>query len=730
MSAARPAAARAALPVAALALPFALSGAGALTLEVTWMRRLALVAGSTAVATTLVLSVYMAGLGLGALAGGRWRPARPVRAYAGLEVAAATWALAFPVLARLVEGLPPGAQAAALLLAPGLAHGATLPVLAGALRREGRAGVAALYAWNTAGAVAGTLLVPWLWMPLLGLTGTERVGAGLALLAAALAASRVPDAASPLPAADPVPRAGAPGDPPPRVVAALVAAGAAGFVGMGLEVAWSRLGALLLGASVYAFALVLAVFLLGTAAGAALGGRSRRVEPGLGLAALGVLAALGTAAWGQLPYGLAMAYDAAGRGAVLPAGALLVAGAMGGAPVASGLVFAHALRLAGPDPDRAAGRVLLANTAGAVAGAAVTGLVLVPGLGLHRAARALAALAVGAAFLAGRRDAQARKGRRTAATGLVLALSLPGWDPAIYAVGLFGQLDRFADLSPRAVHRFAHEGWKLLMVRDGLNATVAVGEGLRSGTRWLSIDGKVDASTGRDMPTQRLSARIPLAFAGPEPDVLVVGLASGVTAGEALAAGAGSLTVVELEPAVVEAAGFFASVNHDVLRNPATRLVLDDARAVLRREERRYDVIVSEPSNPWLAGVGSLFTREYWRLARSRLRPGGVFCQWVQLYSLPPSALRGLVRTFAEVFGRAWLFETIPGADALLVAAPGPLPAELPLEPRLDPDGVRRLGAVGRLHTDDDPWIEFEAPRWLLRETARANEALIEQAAR
>jgi spermidine synthase len=234
------------------------------------------------------------------------------------------------------------------------------------------------------------------------------------------------------------------------------------------------------------------------------------------------------------------------------------------------------------------------------------------------------------------------------------------------------------------------------------------------------------------MPTQVLSGRLPVALARARvasPEVGVVGLASGVTAAEALQAGAARVTVLEIEPAVVRAAALFADVNHGLLDDARAQVIVGDARAWLRRPGPPLDVWISEPSNPWIMGVNNLFTREYWALARARLRPDGVMCQWVQLYSLPPSAFRGLVRTFLDVFPEAWLFETIPGADALLIAAPGPLPPDLPLQPRLDPAGLRRLAGLSRRNTDADPWVEFEAPRWLHRPTAAQNAALIERAA-
>ena len=261
---------------------------------------------------------------------------------------------------------------------------------------------------------------------------------------------------------------------------------------------------------------------------------------------------------------------------------------------------------------------------------------------------------------------------------------------------------------------------------------VAVGQSQHSGNRWLAINGKVDASTGADMPTQVLSGQVPVevfrARHGRAPRVLVVGLASGVTAHAALQAGAETVTVIELEPQVVAAAALFSDANGDLLSDPRVQVHTADARSWLRRSEQRFDVIISEPSNPWITGVSNLFTREYWQLAHSRLSDGGVFCQWLQLYALPPAAMRSLVRTFTGVFADAWLYETIPGADALLITGP-PVPGGA-LRPTLGPAALGELAGPARPNTDDLPWVELEAPRWLHRPTGPTNAALIEAAAR
>jgi spermidine synthase len=209
--------------------------------------------------------------------------------------------------------------------------------------------------------------------------------------------------------------------------------------------------------------------------------------------------------------------------------------------------------------------------------------------------------------------------------------------------------------------------------------------------------------------------------------VLVVGLASGVTAGTALRdPRVERLVIAEIEPAVVAAEAFFRDVNGSPLTDPRSTLVVGDARAWLAAGEQRFDVIVSEPSNPWITGVSSLFTREYWTLVRSRLRPGGVVCQWVQTYGLGTDELRALLRTFRSVFPDAVVFESIEGADLLLVAGGDPARRGLaPIAPLLDADGLARAAGSGWENTDDRPLVEWRAPFYLHHDTSESNRALL-----
>ncbi|TNE86010.1 MAG: hypothetical protein EP330_24040 [Deltaproteobacteria bacterium] len=709
-----------------------LSGTASLSYEVVWLRRLGLLLGGTQVAAALTLSAFMGGLALGGLASGRLGRGGEragLRAYAGLEAAAAAWSVLFPLGYALVASVTPSMPALGwlgavlLLLPPATALGATWPVLARSLPNRGAAG---LYAANTAGALLGVGLSTFVALPWLGVRGTELFAALLGFAAAGVA-WRAANAPTREVAVEPLVEV-------PEVMSThlstpvlAMAAAAAGCGAMGLELVWMRLSAVALGSSVQMFGVVLATFLGSVALGAWLGRRFPK-DParGLGqaLAAMGLLALCGAMLWGQLPYAVAWTYSVSGPGGVLPASAVLAALAMFGAPVASGMCWSLAVRALGERLEEEAGHLYAANTVGSIAGSLVGGLVAVPLLEITGAVGLFAALptVAGAAVL-----------RRwwVPLPALALYLFLPAWDAKLFAVGVHLRVSDLADTSPEAVEHFARDGWTLEYYDQGMTAAVAVGRSTRTGNVWLSVNGKVDASTGDDMPTQELSGILPVRMAERASDVLVVGLASGVTAGRVLAEpGVERLTVVEIEPSIVRASHYFDHVNGRPLDDRRTTLIEDDARAVLQRPGPQWDVIVSEPSNPWITGVSNLFTEEYWRLARGRLAEDGVFCQWVQLYGMGPDELRGLVRTFTAVFPDAWVFETIEGSDILLVGGAPRVDRELPLRPILSPEQLRALGGEGWLNTDDRPRVEFRAPYYLHYNTAPANSLLLEEAGR
>jgi spermidine synthase len=215
---------------------------------------------------------------------------------------------------------------------------------------------------------------------------------------------------------------------------------------------------------------------------------------------------------------------------------------------------------------------------------------------------------------------------------------------------------------------------ELLSYREGAISTVAVRK--LAGTVSLAIDGKVDASNAGDMLTQRLLAHVPLLLHPNPQRAAILGLGSGVTLGSALTHPLEEAAVLEISPDVVEASRFFEAENHRALQDPRTRLIVGDGRTHLLLGHQQFDMIVSEPSNPWMAGIASLFTREFFQAARNRLAPGGVLCQWAHTYDISSGDLRSIVATFLSVFpdGTLWL---VGDADVLLVGSTEPLDARI-----------------------------------------------------
>ena len=724
----------------AYSLLFFLSGATGLVYELLWVRVLYQTFGSTIQSVTTVVAAYMGGLGLGAWLLGRRadRHERPAALYGWLEIAIGLFGLASPLVLALAHrvyidaasafGLVGGtsvalrfALAGAVLLIPTTLMGGTLPVLTraftGAERAELQRSLGLLYGLNTLGAVVGTALAGFFLIEHVGvrasLWGTAAVNLALGGGAIALARGQLvtPQMSSPDPGREP-------GEQPSRVLrnAALVLIGLTAFAALLDEIAWTRVLVMIVGGSTYAFTLVLLVFLLGIGIGSALVAR-RGAAASETAAAAGAAQALTAAGagllflvFGLLPRYIIAVFQLPSLGATerllamgLAVGAVVLIPAIG-----MGMTFPLLTDLVAPR-DAAGGaevgRAYAINTVGSIIGAVLTGFVLVVTLGTDLTLRlGVLVNVVGALALAGLAARGVAEGsvahRRLrawvlgagglASAALVVALAAPRWStrlidlgPSIYA------RDR---MDAHGVAAFlAHRGTRQLAYREGWNATVSVWE--EASGRSLKVNGKADASDYGDMDTQIIAGLAPVA-ARPDPKTaFLVGYGSGVTA-RVLSdiPGMQRVRVVEIEPAVLDMNRFFLHVNDTALARPNISAIADDARSALQLDPTRYDIIVSEPSNPWLAGVATLYTVEFFRIARSRLAEGGVFCQWVQLYQVPVPVVAGVVRNVREVFPHVHLWFGAPG-DVMVVASDRPL--------AYDPSWIARLvgptGALGEL---------------------------------
>lgn len=767
-------------------LVYALSGASALVYEVAWTRLLTLTIGHGVAAASTVLAAFMGGLAIGAALAGPWSDRadrrQALRAYAALELSIAVLAVLLPFAIGVFDPLlawayangAPGAAfptlrlltSVGLVALPATAMGATFPLAArwfvpDARSATGRAG--ALYAVNTAGAALGALATGFVLLPSLGLRATTWVGVVLNVVVAAAAwtlAARgaevaAPASASPAPASKPAKKSAAGAAPAAAAAATAPArpwlAGAAlaitGFLSLALQIVWSRLLAQIIGPTSYGFSLVVAIFISGLAIGAVVGRfvatRLRAPVAGLTAAvAVAVIAAMAVV-W-QIDHGLmsmaaAVADPASTFASILTRQAWLVVSWLLPLTIALGCAFPFAIRVGTGDTRTLGadlGLVYALNTLGAIAGALVAGFVAIPMLGLHDSLRlfgccgAVAALAV---LVAGRTRGRAAVGAGGLAVGaLVIAALVPGWNQELFASGAYKYA---SSMSADTLQVSLHAG-ELAFYKEGATATVSVREG--AGTTSLAIDGKVDASNSGDMLTQRLLAHLPLLLHPAPRRVAVLGLGSGVTLGSALTHGLERADVLEISPEVVQASRFFDPENGGALRDPRTRLLVGDGRTHIRLARTTYDTIISEPSNPWMAGIAALFTREFFEAAKARLSPGGVLCQWAHTYDISADDLKSIVATFAAVFpdGTLWL---VGDGDVLLIGSNGALtdaiaalPGRLAARPEVvanlatvgvrdafaltsmliaDGPGLRAYAGSARLQTDDYAPVEFTGPR-------------------
>jgi spermidine synthase len=399
------------------------------------------------------------------------------------------------------------------------------------------------------------------------------------------------------------------------------------------------------------------------------------------------------------------------------------------------------------DVGSGVGASFSSNTLGTLMGAAFTGLVLIPALGIQVALLgAIAASAVvGGALLviAGRRRVAAVCVALIGATLVVIVLAGGAWNPVLMTAGYFR--GKTAPVSFEAMQE-RYAGHKLLFSQDGHDSTVTVVD--VEGDVFLKVNGKTDASTLReDMVTQTISGHLPILLHPGDPEeVLVIGLGSGVTAGATLAHPGTTTTSVELSQAVVDGARHFNPQNHDVLGNPRHTMLVADAKDYVHLTSRTFDVVVSEPSNPWISGVASLFTAEFFGAIHGVMSQDGVYLQWLQMYAFTDEAFARSVRTLRSVFPHVtvWRFTR---ADCLLVASKAPLstahlarrmaqvsaefgptsplplgsPAQLLAHQVLSSDAVTAAFAPRPpLNRDEAPFLEFEAPRAMFRRTKPA----------
>ncbi len=767
-------------------LLFFLSGAAALVYEIVWVRSLTLVFGGSHQAVAAGLSIFMGGLALGALLAGTRtdRLARPLALYAVLEFGIAVCALAFTHLMTIYPSLYIAvaggsnrsmlyltavrcAFATAALIVPTTLMGATLPVLTRfvASSVEGvRRPLSFLYGLNTLGAVLGASLAGFVMLRLYAVSTTIYVAVATNVLVGVLALAierrrAVVERARPTDRGRPT-EPGTAVDPFP---AHLVLWGIAisGFCALGYEVLWTRVLTVAVGASVYGFTLVLIAFLVGIALGSSACGLLIRSQAGpmvrrtvtafgvvqvtIGIAALattvflrdvpvnairlhrllsGSTAASFTAqTWSS--FALAVLYM------------LVPAAFMGAAFPLAGDVQARYRDAVG----RGVGDVLAWNTVGAILGSAVSGFALVHWFGIERSLELLSVLniGIGIVVLLGVRRSRWPAFAAAAATMASLALVAVSpaaarfWDTKYLAIFRSNQPEAF---ETPAMVREAVENTDVLYYAEGLESIVSVIR-VKGGEPAFVTNGRVEASAHLQAQQCQLTlGHLPMLLARDPRRVVVVGLGTGMTLGAtSVHPSVEQTTVVEIEPKVLGVARSFAEYNHDVLRSPKLRTIINDGRNFLLTTSETFDVITADPIHPWFRGAGYLYTSEYFELAARHLNRGGVIAQWLPIYELSPDDLRSIVRTFRQHFPHTLLWLTHYDAEILGSADPFVIdrselarrlavpavaadlrrvmmgsPEDLLSYFVMGSDGMARFSRTGVLNTDDRLYLEFSAP--------------------
>jgi spermidine synthase len=672
-----------------LLLLLAGSGCAALIYEIVWLQLLQFVIGSSAVSLGLLLAAYMGGLCLGSAALPRlvsWQR-NPLVVYAFLELGIAAFGMitlfGLPALGRVYLAGPTsgmlglvmrGAVAAACLLPPTVLMGASFPAVARWVESTPKAvsWLGALYSANIAGAVLGCLLAGFYLLRVYDMA-TATYAAAVINAAVALVAFLLSGTWQ-----TPRPQRRDEGSDPtaPGAVLVYIAIALSGLTALGAEVVWTRLLSLLLGATVYTFSIILAVFLIGLWAGSGLGSLLvRRISyPRLALAGTQILLAAAIAEtaytltyvlpyWPVDPWLSMNPWFTFDLDMVRCIRTILPATLLWGAsfPMALASAAAH-----GQDPARLSGQIYAANTAGSIAGALAFSLFLIPTIGTRGSQQLLIALAVVAALLAaasfvwGVRDriptirlrtkivmAATLAGALLAGWGLAATISDVRWQMIAYGRRVAPIL-RGLDPSSEA---------KPLFVGEGMNSSVVITD--RAGQRFFYVSGKSEASSALlDMRLQRLMGHLPALLHREPRSALVVGFGAGVTAGSFMTyPDVENVVICELEPLIPPASNeFFGAQNYNVLDDSRTRMVYDDARHYILSTSEKFDVITTDPIHPWVKGTSALYSKEYFELVRDHLNPGGVAAQWLPLYESDEQTVKTQLATFFNVFpsGTVW----------------------------------------------------------------------------
>lgn len=764
---------------------FFFSGASALMYEIIWTRYFTITFGSTTYSITTVLTAYMAGLALGSLILGRIadRIRRRLMLYGLLELLIGIYAVAFPFLFDLASdiyiidavGLSVVqklmlrfALSFIIMLVPTTLMGGTLPVLSRLFIRQLRevsSRLGALYAVNTFGAVAGTFAAGFYLIATIGTSSSLRLAAainiliGIGMVAYSRRFSGAPDEAP----VDCARREECPETTTAdRVISSFAVAAfmMSGFIALSYEIVWTRVLTLIIGSSTYSFSIILIGFLIGIALGSYVVGHTRILPvERINLVtfswiqiAIGISAFTLIPLFSKLPFVMLKAFKLHPGSYsfitfyefMLALLIMIIPTSLMGAtlPVIAKIVSRRVGSL-----GASIGNIYFFNTFGAIFGSLLTGFLFIPHFGTLNTLKAGISTNIILGLTGILLFTLFHETRKAFVVSILVAgiglagVWKSGWDISLMDSGVAIYGPRMAATVEK--NNSFKQGSKIVYYSEGINSTITVRK-IENGI-YLKTNGKTDAgSGGGDMKTQAFLGYLPVILHQGPRKALVIGLGSGVTAGTiGQFATIRSIDIVEIEPSVVEAASFFRDYNHNVLEDPRTRIFVNDARNHLLESREKYDLIVSEPSNPWISGIGSLYTTDHLSCVRRRLNPQGIFCQWIHCYSISRENLKMILKTTALSFPHTQLWHDT--TDLLLIGSNEPIavdttrisdvinfsdqtradfseylfidyPNEILGRLLLDRSGILEYTGDARVNSDDHPYLEFLAPRDLYSE--------------
>jgi spermidine synthase len=691
-------------PLPVLLLLFAGSGCAALIYEIVWYQLLQLVIGSSAVSLGVLLATFMGGLCLGSLMLPNLKAARehPLRVYGKIEFGIAACGILVLFVMPLVDsvytaavghGLPAILLRALVcglcLLPPTFLMGASLPAASRWIKSspEGVSWLGLFYGANTVGAVLGCLLAGFYLLRVFDMTTATFAAAAINVTVGLVSFSLAKRSPGYPPAVD------AQGAGPIYLAIAI-----SGATALAAEVIWTRLLGLMLGATVYTFSIILAVFLvglgIGSTGGAMMAGSSKNPRALLGWSQMFLVVAIAWTAYmlsQSLPYWPVNPLLSTSPWYTFQIDMVRVFWALLPATLLWGSSFPLALAAAATseaDPGRLVGGIYAANTGGAILGALGASLILVPAIGTGPSQSVLIALCTVSGLLMLAPLMRPFRLSNALALGAATAIALL----LITSVSpVPGMLIAYGRRIMTSMGRS-----KVLYTGEGINSSIAITE-WDDGAVQFHVSGKVEASTeSYDMRLQRMLGHLPALMHKDPKSVLIVGFGAGVTAGSFVVhPSIKRIVICEMEPLIPPTATkYFGRQNYFVVNDPRTQIIYDDARHFVLTTQEKFDIITSDPIHPWVKGSATLYSKEYFELVKQHLNPGGVITQWVPLYESDPDTVKSEIATFFDAFpnGTIWGNDISGGGyDIVLLGQVDPSRIDLDaMQARLDrPEGMR-----------------------------------------